>query len=408
MKPRPVVVSKRLPLAFSMIIGVAGTVLVTAPASAVPVFINELHYDNIGTDAGEAIEIAGPAGTDLSGWDLGLYNGSGGAPYSILNLSGVISNQQNGFGTLAFTFPSNGIQNGSPDGLALVNSSSAVQQFLSYEGIFTATSGPATGSSTDIGVSEGSSTPVGYSLQLVGAGNDSTDFVWANEAPATFGSINTLQSFTTSASTLLINELDYDQPGTDTAEFIELFNASDVPIKLSPYDVVLYNGATSSPYGNVNLGNVTLLPGTYFVICGDSSNVPNCDLDVTPNSNLIQNGDSAPDAIGLVLVGSPVSDNLIIDAVSYEGTADMYFEGSGVGLVDNPALAFAGLSRLPNGTDTDQNNVDFSFRCVSPGYANLAQSSNCSAPRSVPEPTSLALLGLGIAALGFAKRKKVK
>jgi len=37
-------------------------------ARAAPaVFINEIHYDNIGTDAGEAIEIAGPAGTDLTG-----------------------------------------------------------------------------------------------------------------------------------------------------------------------------------------------------------------------------------------------------------------------------------------------------------------------------------------------------
>ena len=28
------------------------------------VFINEIHYDNTGTDAGEFIEIAGPAGTE--------------------------------------------------------------------------------------------------------------------------------------------------------------------------------------------------------------------------------------------------------------------------------------------------------------------------------------------------------
>ena len=28
------------------------------------VFINELHYDNAGTDSGEFIEIAGPSGTD--------------------------------------------------------------------------------------------------------------------------------------------------------------------------------------------------------------------------------------------------------------------------------------------------------------------------------------------------------
>ena len=36
-------------------------------AAAINVFINEIHYDNTGTDAGEAIEIAGPAGTNLAG-----------------------------------------------------------------------------------------------------------------------------------------------------------------------------------------------------------------------------------------------------------------------------------------------------------------------------------------------------
>ena len=39
-------------------------------------FINEIHYDNVGTDSGEAIEVAGPAGTDLTGWSLVLYNGA--------------------------------------------------------------------------------------------------------------------------------------------------------------------------------------------------------------------------------------------------------------------------------------------------------------------------------------------
>ena len=29
------------------------------------IFINEVHYDNVGNDEGEGVEIAGPAGTDL-------------------------------------------------------------------------------------------------------------------------------------------------------------------------------------------------------------------------------------------------------------------------------------------------------------------------------------------------------
>src|SRR5687767_7158655 len=74
-------------------------------AAAISVFINEIHYDNTGTDAGEAIEIAGPAGTDLSGWSIVLYNGAGGAPYDTDALSGIIPNQQAGFGTISLSYP---------------------------------------------------------------------------------------------------------------------------------------------------------------------------------------------------------------------------------------------------------------------------------------------------------------
>ena len=102
------------------------------------VFVNEIHYDNTGTDTGEAIEIAGPAGTNLAGWSAVLYNGSVGSPYNTIALTGTIPNQQAGFGTLFFNFPTNGLQNGAPDGLALVDAGSVVVEFLSYEGSFVA------------------------------------------------------------------------------------------------------------------------------------------------------------------------------------------------------------------------------------------------------------------------------
>jgi len=161
------------------------------------VFINELHYDNDGTDIGEAIELAGLAGTDLTGWRLVLYNGANGAAYDTRSLTGLtLSNQQNGFGTVTITYPSNGIQNGSPDGIALVDNTGAVVQFLSYEGTFTAVGGPADGlTSVDIGVAETASTPVGFSLQLQGTGSTSADFTWAAAAANTFGGVNAGQTF---------------------------------------------------------------------------------------------------------------------------------------------------------------------------------------------------------------------
>ena len=40
---------------------------------ALPQYINEFHYDNTGADQFEYVEIAGLAGTDLSGWHLDFY-----------------------------------------------------------------------------------------------------------------------------------------------------------------------------------------------------------------------------------------------------------------------------------------------------------------------------------------------
>lgn len=175
------------------------------PALAQSVFINEVHYDNTGTDTGEAIEVAGPAGTNLSGWSLVLYNGTGGAVYNTLALTGVIPDQQNGFGTLSFSYPANGIQNGSPDGIALVNGSTVVQ-FLSYEGTFTAVGGPANGVlSTDIGVQEVGTEPVGQSLQLTGTGTSYGNFTWTAPAVNTFGQINTGQTFAAGVETLSLS-----------------------------------------------------------------------------------------------------------------------------------------------------------------------------------------------------------
>jgi hypothetical protein len=164
-------------------------------ASAQSVFVNEIHYDNASTDTGERIEVAGPAGTDLTGWSLVLYNGNGGAPYATLALSGTIPDQQDGFGTRSFAAV--GLQNGAPDGIALVDSGGAVVQFLSYEGGFTAVGGPANGLvSVDIGVAQSGSVAAGNSLRLTGSGRVYADFAWVGEATASFDAVNPGQTFT--------------------------------------------------------------------------------------------------------------------------------------------------------------------------------------------------------------------
>ena len=556
-----------------LVVAVACALAAHTAAAQTPIFINELHYDNTGTDTGEAIEIAGPAGTDLTGWSLALYNGSGGAVYDTDPLpAGPIPDLCGGYGVVVMDYPTNGIQNGSPDGIALVDDMGTVVQFLSYEGTFTAADGPAVGMmSTDIGVVEPGDTPVGFSLQLAGTGLDYEDFTWSGPIANTFSVCNAGQIFapaiaapvinelvanhtgtdtneyvevfgdpstsysgytilaiegdstgagvidlvvpvgTTDGSgfwftgylnnaiengsmtlllvegfigtvgedldtdndgvldsapwtrivddvaisdggstdraysatvlaagfdgmpftpggasripngtdtdsiadwmrndfdgeglpgftgspaageayntpaaineavvepaELVVNEIDYDQVGTDTAEFIEIYNPGSAPVNLGQFAIDLVNGNGGTVYNTISLPGVDLAAGDYFVVCGDAATVPECDLDVAPDTNLIQNG--APDAVAIVETAS----GDIVDAVSYEGdTANPYTEGSGTGLIDDPTIDFAGISRYPNGTDTNQNNVDLSLRCITPGGANVASSSDCLSP----------------------------
>lgn len=161
------------------------------------VFINEFHYDNAGTDIGEFVEVAGPAGTDLSGYSLVLYNGAGGGAYDTRPLGGILPDDTgSGFGFLVEGLPTNGLQNGAPDGFALVAPGDAVLQFLSYEGSFTAAGGPAAGlTSVDVGVSEDFSTPMGQSLQLGGTGTTYADFTWQSALAQTPGAVNANQTF---------------------------------------------------------------------------------------------------------------------------------------------------------------------------------------------------------------------
>ena len=147
-------------------------------------WINEIHYDNVGADVNEMVEIVlEDAGSyTLSNFTLYLYNGSS----TQLNVYDQYSLDTFTEGATInnFTFfsvPTPGIQNGSPDGLALAYMGVLIPgQFLSYEGTFTPIDGPAIGiESVNIGVSEDGTTPIDSSLQLLGSGIQYSDFIWA-------------------------------------------------------------------------------------------------------------------------------------------------------------------------------------------------------------------------------------
>jgi Ca2+-binding RTX toxin-like protein len=167
---------------------------VLGQVAATAVFVNELHYDNAGSDVDEGVELAGRAGTVLQGWRIRPYNGGTGGPYGTIRwLGGSIPDQGRGFGVRWFAVP--GLQNGPSDGLALIDPNGRIVQFLSYEGAFTARSGPAAGlRAQDIGVTEGPGVALGRSLQLAGRGSTYQEMAWEGPIPHSRGLPNPHQT----------------------------------------------------------------------------------------------------------------------------------------------------------------------------------------------------------------------
>ncbi len=327
----------------------------TQNGTAQSVFINEIHYDNASTDVDEAVEIAGSAGTDLTNWSIVLYNGSNGSVYNTIALSGSIPDQQNGFGTVIDTLAANGLQNGAPDGIALVDNNNAVIQFLSYEGAFTATDGPASGlTSTDIGVSESSSTPVGASLQLSGAGTTAAEFIWEVATTNTYGQVNTNQFFGTPVILPVINEFVFNHTGADTDEFVEI--KAGIETDLSEYWIIEIDGDSNSA-------------GTIDEVIQLGTTDVNGYFTTAFGSNVYENG-----TVALLLVKNftgtlgqdlDADDNGVFDSTPWEEITDDIGVNDGgatdqnyatVTLLqsfDGSTFTVGGASRFPNGEDTD-------------------------------------------------------
>lgn len=190
---------------------------------------------------------------------------------------------------------------------------------------------------------------------------------------------------------LVINEMDYDQPGTDAAEYIELLNTGGAVFPLQYVQVVMVNGNAggAAEYRTLNGTSWPALPaGGYFVICANAT-TPNCDVVVTPATNLIQNG--SPDAIALVITEPTPA---IIDVLSYGGSVPGYTEGTGTTAEDTNISLGVSIGRYPDGTDTDDNNADFRLMCSTPGQANIIDPVQCDLSTALPAMASVSAQGL--------------
>lgn len=191
---------------------------------------------------------------------------------------------------------------------------------------------------------------------------------------------------------IFINEVDYDQPGTDTAEFIELAGTSG---SYSGYSLQLINGSGGGAivYQTIALPDFILSNESdgygFFVVSANASTVLNTDLDVSPDSNLIQNG--APDGVQL-LMGSTV-----IQYLSYEGNSGFLgipFNDGGVGIEDS-----GDGSIQKTGIGSAFGDFGWAFGPATPGMVNNDQ--QFQSAQTVPEPSTAMLLVIGCASFFF-------
>jgi hypothetical protein len=144
---------------------------------------------------------------------------------------------------------------------------------------------------------------------------------------------------------LVINEVDYDQVGTDGNGFVEIHNTGGAAADLADVDLVAVNGGDNAEYDRAALTG-TLAAGGYLAVAIE-----------------LQNG--APDAVALL------QGTTLVDALSYEGaTTTATIGGQTYNLVEGTALpttvedsnAVTGsLIRNPNGKDTDDAASDWAF-----------------------------------------------
>ena len=184
-------------------------------------------------------------------------------------------------------------------------------------------------------------------------------------------------------SDLVLNEVDYDQPGIDYGEFVEIYNSRPTARDLSGLVLILVNGGTSEEYRRYDLSDAgpSLAAGAYLVVGSPTvlSALPAGTLSIPSgsNSNSIQNG--APDGIALFDTGAAG----LLDALSYEGSINAaqfdgqagthdLVEGSPTTAADSNS-SDGSLSRSPDGSDTDDAETDWRFVLLpTPGAPNSA------------------------------------
>jgi len=244
---------------------------------------------------------------------------------------------------------------------------------------------PATQFTIDNGLTVSAATVIGKSIELTTSGqtpnttyvvtiaNTVTDV--ADRPVIATAEAGTFTGFAGLAS-LLVSEVDYDQPGDDVNEFVEIYNAGASAVDLSAFKLEMINGgdaAAPQVYATHDLSG-SLPAGGYFVIASGTVTVDPGALVARFGGarDQIQNG--ARDGVRIVTAAGGV----VVDALLYETPLDTtgailsYAEGTALVAFEGNTDPNQSIARCPNDSDTNNNNVDFKLSATpTPGKANV-------------------------------------
>jgi len=173
---------------------------------------------------------------------------------------------------------------------------------------------------------------------------------------------------------LAINELEYQQTGTDSTEYLELFGPGNQT--LNGFTLTFYNGASSNAYLTVDLSGETIPADGFFVV--GSLLVPNVDKAIKSSfgndTDIIQNEGSQPDGIVLSFDGAGLAMPIIVEALAYGGTGLPGFtvdDGVAAGqLLPNIGLSDTASTTLQKLPDGNSNGWTATFN-QTPGSTNV-------------------------------------
>jgi hypothetical protein len=144
----------------------------------------------------------------------------------------------------------------------------------------------------------------------------------------------------TAQAGVVLNEIDYDNIGSDNAEWVELYNPDGTAQSLVGYDLVLINSATvaCAVYRTVALDAHTIPAGGYLVLGANACAAAGLGV----ATDAIQNG--APDAAQVVIRAS----STVVSSVEYENAGATVCGQPPTNATDSNTVA-GSISRCPEG-----------------------------------------------------------